>query len=155
MIIRAHPELRTYIGLDVDPVAHGKAQARIDNLLQNVQSDSAANLEAHVLLKNFKQIKKAIGEVDDKLLTSGVDGILMDLGMSSMQAALTAEDILNSWPPTEVGRILREYGEESNWYFLQNKIIKARLEGGLHSTTDLVELIHSTTFRTKEEGKVG
>ncbi|GAB4837640.1 hypothetical protein Ancab_002490 [Ancistrocladus abbreviatus] len=64
------------------------------------------------------------------------------------QATLRAEDILNSWPATEVGRILQEYGEESNWYSLQNKIVKARLKGGLHSTTDLVDLIRTTTSRT-------
>lgn len=59
------------------------------------------------------------------------------------QASLKAEDILNSWPDNEVGRILRDYGEESNWYSLQNKIVKARQKGGLHSTGDLVHLIQS------------
>ncbi|KAH9607911.1 hypothetical protein KSS87_005761 [Heliosperma pusillum] len=171
-IIQAHPELQTYIGLDVDPIAHGKARARIDSLLKNIQSDSISDMKVHILLKNFKHIRKVVGLVDDELLTSGVDGILMDLGMSSMQiddsgrgfsilnngpldmrmdpeGSLTAEDILNSWPATEVGRILRDYGEESNWYFLQNKIVQARLGGGLHSTADLANLIRSTTYKTK------
>ena len=57
------------------------------------------------------------------------------------QATLSAEDILNSWPELEVGRILRDYGEESNWQFLQKQIVKAREMGGLHSTGDLVKLI--------------
>ena len=48
-----------------------------------------------------------------------------------------------------MGRILKEYGEESNWYFLQNKIVKARVGGGLHSTADLVDLIRTTTSKTK------
>ena len=52
-----------------------------------------------------------------------------------------AEDILNSWPELEVGRILRDYGEESNWQFIQKQIVKAREMGGLHSTGDLVKLI--------------
>lgn len=56
---------------------------------------------------------------------------------------------MNSWPDTEVGRILREYGEESNWRSLQNKIVKARLFGGLHSTGELVDLIRKTTPRTR------
>ncbi|XP_062224654.1 uncharacterized protein LOC133923265 [Phragmites australis] len=54
---------------------------------------------------------------------------------------LRAEDILNSWPELELGRILRDYGEESNWQSLQKKIVKARAMGGLHSTRELVELI--------------
>lgn len=58
---------------------------------------------------------------------------------------MKAEDILNSWPDAELGRILREYGEESNWRSLQNKIVKARLEGGLHSTAQLVDLIQNAT----------
>lgn len=62
---------------------------------------------------------------------------------------MKAEDIVNSWPDEEVGRILREYGEENNWRTLQNKIIKARLSGGLHSTGQLVELIRNSTPKEK------
>jgi hypothetical protein len=58
-----------------------------------------------------------------------------------IQATLRAEDILNSWPEIELGRILREYGEESNWQSVQKQIVKARATGGLHSTGDLVKLI--------------
>lgn len=58
-----------------------------------------------------------------------------------MQASLTAEEILNSWPAAEVGKVLREYGEESNWQFLQNQIVEARAKGGLHTTDELVHLV--------------
>lgn len=66
-----------------------------------------------------------------------------------LQASLKAEDMLNSWPDAEVRKVLREYGEESNWYHIQNKIVKARLHGGLHSTAELVDLIRSSTSRTR------
>nr|GEV31788.1 uncharacterized protein [Tanacetum cinerariifolium] len=36
--------------------------------------------------RNFKNIRSTLSKVDDKLLISGVDGIVMDLGMSSMQS---------------------------------------------------------------------
>ncbi|GKE09811.1 MraW methylase family protein, partial [Tanacetum coccineum] len=65
------------------------------------------------------------------------------------QASLTAEDILNQWPETEVGRIIRDYGEENNWRALQKRIVKARVNGGLHSTSDLVDLIRSSTSGAK------
>lgn len=48
-----------------------------------------------------------------------------------------------------MGRILREYGEESNWHSLQDQIVKARQKGGLHSTADLVDLIRNSTSRRK------
>lgn len=44
-----------------------------------------------------------------------------------------------------MGRILRDYGEESNWFALQKKIVRARSSGGLHSTSELVDLIRSST----------
>ncbi|XP_030500817.1 uncharacterized protein LOC115716214 isoform X2 [Cannabis sativa] len=167
-IIQAHPEMRYYVGMDIDPLAREKAVARINALLQS-DSSIPAELKTYTFLKNFRYIKSVLSEVDDEnLLDSGVDGILMDLGMSSMQvnnpergfsvlgdgpldmrmdpqASLKAEDILNSWPDAEVGRILRDYGEESNWYSLQNKIVKARSRGGLHSTSELVGLIRNST----------
>jgi len=52
---------------------------------------------------------------------------------------------LNTWPEEEVGKILRDYGEESNWCSLQRKIVHARTSGGLHSTAELVKLIQSTS----------
>jgi 16S rRNA (cytosine1402-N4)-methyltransferase len=66
---------------------------------------------------------------------------------------LKAEDILNSWPDLEVGRILRDYGEESNWQSLQKRIVKARAMGGLHSTGELVKLIQRTC--TSSGGRQG
>lgn len=83
-IIQDHPEMQSYIGLDVDPIAHEKAQSRINSLL-NSTPGSSFGLKACMLLKNFKDIKQVIRQFDEKLLKSGVDGILMDLGMSSMQ----------------------------------------------------------------------
>lgn len=65
------------------------------------------------------------------------------------QASLKAEDILNSWPDTELGQILQEYGEESNWRVLLKKIVQARNHGGLHSTGELVDLIRSVTPVTR------
>lgn len=86
-MINAHPELKFLVGMDVDPVAHEKAQARINSILL-ADSDSsrpASDLKVFHLLKNFRHIKSALNETGEEQLTQGVDGILMDLGMSSMQ----------------------------------------------------------------------
>ncbi|XP_042460165.1 ribosomal RNA small subunit methyltransferase H-like [Zingiber officinale] len=69
-----------------------------------------------------------------------------------MHASLTAEEILNSWPAVEVGKVLREYGEESNWQFIQNQIVEARAQGGLHTTDELVHLVRRAS--SKSGGKV-
>lgn len=47
-----------------------------------------------------------------------------------------------------MGRILRDFGEESEWYHLQNKIAKARLKGGLHATRELVSLIKTASSKS-------
>ncbi|KAK6237158.1 hypothetical protein SCA6_012495 [Theobroma cacao] len=156
--------------MDVDPLALHMACSRIRSLSH---SHPHPHFQAFTFLDNFRHIKSLLRQVvHPDIFSSGVDGILMDLGMSSMQvnnpergfsvlangpldmrmdpqASLKAEDILNSWPDIEVGRILRDYGEESNWWLLQNKIIQARLQGGLHSTGELVDVIRSVNPRTR------
>ncbi|KAK8343223.1 hypothetical protein V6Z11_A07G001100 [Gossypium hirsutum] len=167
-IIQSHPELKLFIGMDVDPLALRMARSRINAAISH--SHPHPNFQALTFVKNFRHIRSLLTQVDH--ISSGVDGILMDLGMSSMQvnnpargfsvlangpldmrmdpqASLKAEDILNSWPDSEVGRILRDYGEERNWRLLQNKLAQARLQGGLHSTGELVDVIRSTTPGTK------
>lgn len=71
--------------MDVDPVAYEKARARIDAILNGDSCHPTSDLKTHTILKNFRHIKSVLSEVDKKLLDTGVDGILMDLGMSSMQ----------------------------------------------------------------------
>ena len=85
-IIRAHSELELYVGMDVDPIAHERARARIHSLCGD-----SSHLKAHVFMRNFKNIKSVLREVDEELLSSGVDGILMDLGMSSMQVCFLTQ----------------------------------------------------------------
>ncbi|XP_039146311.1 LOW QUALITY PROTEIN: ribosomal RNA small subunit methyltransferase H [Dioscorea cayenensis subsp. rotundata] len=165
-IIEAHNEMQMYLGLDIDSMAHAMARHRIEALL-----DGAPGLKAYTHVRNFKYIKSVLTDVDENLLNNGVDGILMDLGMSSMQvnnsergfsvladgpldmrmdpqASLKAEDILNSWPQVDIGRILRDYGEESNWNYLSKMIVDARAKGGLHSTSELVDLVRKTSARS-------
>lgn len=84
-IIRAHPEMQVYVGLDVDPIAHQKAQSQLKSVIDRDSFDTASALKVYTFLKNFKDVKSVLGEVADDLLTGGVNGILMDLGMSSMQ----------------------------------------------------------------------
>lgn len=68
------------MGMDVDPIALDKAQDRISDFFSE---DS--DLKAYIVLKNFKYLKSLLADSDEKPLDPGVDGILMDLGMSSMQ----------------------------------------------------------------------
>lgn len=81
--------MRLFVGMDVDPVAHIKARAYIHTLLHGGFSSPNSELEVHTFLKNFRCIKSVLGEVDEELVNSGVHGILMDLGMSSMQVLLS------------------------------------------------------------------
>lgn len=77
-IIQSHSELNHFVGMDVDPVARKLAHFHIDSLMH-------PTLKASIALKNFKYIKSAVADSHPELLDVGVDGILMDLGMSSMQ----------------------------------------------------------------------
>ncbi|XP_042404682.1 ribosomal RNA small subunit methyltransferase H-like [Zingiber officinale] len=135
--------------MDMDASIHDQARARIEKLL--AVDSRGSKLKAYTHVRNFKYIKSVLSGVDENLLDIGVNDILMDLGISSMQvddskgdlvckASLTAKEILNSWPAAEVGKVLREYGEESNWQFIQNQIVEARAQGGLHTTDELVHL---------------
>ncbi|XP_047972616.1 ribosomal RNA small subunit methyltransferase H [Salvia hispanica] len=83
-IIQAHPEMEFYVGFDVDPVAHQIALDKINHVLDKDSGHSRSHLQVHTLVKNFKSIKTALHDIDENR-SPGVQGILMDLGMSSMQ----------------------------------------------------------------------
>ena len=105
-----------------------------------------------------------------------VDGILLDLGVSSYQldnpergfsyrtdapldmrmdrtAALSARDIVNTWTAQELTRILREYGEEKMAAKIAANIVRAREERPLETTGQLVQIIEkSIPMKMRERG---
>lgn len=93
-----------------------------------------------------------------------VDGILMDLGVSSPQfdeaergfsyredapldmrmnreQALTAYDIVNTYSLEDLTNIFREYGDERFAYPIAKNIVKARETSPIKSTFELVDII--------------
>eukprot|EP00256_Glycine_max_P057614 XP_014625483.1 uncharacterized protein LOC100813897 isoform X4 [Glycine max] len=80
-VIRGHPELKYLVGMDVDSLAHDIAQPRLDAVLN-------AGVKAITVLRNFRDVKSVLREIAELHLL-GVDAILMDLGMSSMQVHST------------------------------------------------------------------
>ena len=109
---------------------------------------------------NFVNIKNILKEIGiDK-----VDGIMMDLGVSSPQFdnpergfsyredaeldmrmnqndSLTAKTIVNTYTFNELCRVFRDYGDERFAPQIANNIIKRRSEGEIKTTFELVEII--------------
>jgi len=117
-----------------------------------------------------------IGEVLRSLGIEKVDGILLDLGVSSYQldnpergftyrtdapldmrmdqsSALTAKEIVNTYPEEELTRILREYGEERCAARIASNIVKARSKKPLETTGELSAIVRaSIPAKMREKG---
>lgn len=135
------------IGIDRDPDAIKAATARL------------APYNAKVLHGNYSEIEAlAHSEGIEK-----VDGILLDLGVSShqldtpergfsyhgdapldmrmSQEGTTAADLVNSLPAEELSRIMFEYGEEKFSRKIADRIIKRREIKPIETTSELAEII--------------
>ena len=105
-----------------------------------------------------------IGEVLEGLGHPHVDGVLFDLGVSSMQLDLrergfaysedapldmrmddtagpTAADVLNDYPVEELARILREYGEERFARRIAEAVVRERAKEPFTRSARLVEVL--------------
>ena len=119
-LLAAHPRL-TLVGLDRDPQALALAGRRL----------VAFSDRTHLVHAVYDRIADVVGELG----IPRVDGVLFDLGVSSLQLDATergfsysrdadldmrmdpgdgptAADVLNTYPVPELTRVLREYGEE-------------------------------------------
>lgn len=139
------------IGVDRD-------QDAIDEVLAH-RSDVTASLQP--VKVNFGNFPYAM----DKCGVSELDGILMDIGVSSHQfdaaergfsyrfdapldmrmdraSGRSAADILNEESQDEIQRILRDYGEVRNSYRMATHICKARKKKLIETTGDFVSLLN-------------
>ena len=140
------------IGIDRDPVALKAAGERLAPYGDRVT----------LVHSNFCELDTAL----DSLGITGVDGILLDLGVSSPQLddgqrgfsymadapldmrmngedALDAKQIVNQWSYEELKRILYDYGEERFAPRIAAAICKRREEKEIETTLELVDIIRS------------
>ena len=140
------------IGIDRDPVALEAAGKRLASFADRVT----------LVHSNFCRM----GEVLRDLGIAGVDGILLDLGVSSPQLddgqrgfsymtdapldmrmdngdALSADTVVNTWSYEELKRILYDYGEERYAPAIASAIVRRREEKPIETTLELVDIIRS------------
>ena len=141
------------IGIDRDPVALKAAGERLTPFGDRVTLVHA----------NFCEIANVL----DDLNVPAVDGILLDLGVSSPQLddgqrgfsymvdapldmrmnngdVLTAEMVVNTWSYEELRRILFDYGEERYAPQIAANICRRREEKPIATTLELVDVIRAS-----------
>ena len=151
------------IAVDQDEEAIIASRARLEKIGSNFQ----------IVRSNFS----ALDEILNSLGIEAVDGILMDLGVSSPQfdkgergfsynsdarldmrmdqrQTLTAYQIVNTYSLQDLNQILRDYGEEKYSYSIAKNIIKARETAPIETTFQLVNIIKKSK-PMKELKKVG
>ncbi len=138
------------IGIDRDAVALTAAGERLRPYADRVT----------LVHSNFCEIAQVLKD----LKINGVDGILLDLGVSSPQLddgsrgfsymadapldmrmngedTLTAHDVVNTWSQEELKRILYDYGEERFAPQIAAAICRRRAEKPIETTLELVDVI--------------
>lgn len=138
------------IGIDRDPVALEAAGKRLEPYKDRVT----------LVHSDFSDLKTVLDDLD----IEKVDGILLDLGVSSpqlddgergfsymtdahLEMRMTREDtrdareIVNTWPFEVLRRILYEYGEERYAPQIASAICRRREEKPIETTLELVDII--------------
>jgi 16S rRNA (cytosine1402-N4)-methyltransferase len=135
------------LGIDVDPQALQIAGQRLAAFVSRI----------HLVLGSYGQMQKHLDDVG----WVAVDGVLLDLGASSLQfdrpdrgfsfqkdgpldmrfdpnSSLTADQLVNEWPEPDLANVLFEFGEETKSRRIARAIVRAR---PLHSTVQLADVI--------------
>ena len=141
-----------FIGIDQDEDAFAAATEKLSIFKDKIKID--------IVKSNYKDINNVL----NALGVEKVDGILLDIGVSSYQidtvergftykvdapldmrmdksASLSSKDIVNDYSEIELFRIIRDYGEEKFAKNIAKHIVSRRNEKPLETTGELIEAI--------------
>ncbi|MDE6433677.1 MAG: 16S rRNA (cytosine(1402)-N(4))-methyltransferase RsmH [Lachnospiraceae bacterium] len=141
-----------FIGIDQDAAAIEAASARLLPYQDKVKID--------IIRSNYQKTPQVINDLG----VSGVDGIVLDLGVSSHQLdtpergftyredapldmrmdqrqEMTAKDIINQYPEMELYRVIKDYGEEKFAKNIAKHICLARQNKIIETTFELNDII--------------
>ena len=150
-LLRAHPQL-TLVGLDRDQDALARSRDRLAPFGDRIHL-------VHAVYDAMPDVLASLG-------LPGVDGVLFDLGVSSLQLdvaergfaysqdapldmrmdrsrGVTAAEVVNGYSVPDLARVLRDYGEEHFALRIAQAIERARKYAPLTSTAQLAELVRS------------
>lgn len=150
------------LGLDKDPQAVATAQQRF-----------GAEPRFSICHGSFADMRQVVAEAD---LLGKVDGVLMDLGVSSPQLddasrgfsflrdgpldmrmdnshGMSAAEWLARAKESEIARVLKEYGEERFARRIARAIVAARQEQAIETTGQLVGIIKAVMPKQREQDK--
>ena len=148
-VLAAHPRL-VLIGLDRDTEALGRASARLAPYASRT----------HLVHAVYDELP----DVLDRLGFEAIDGVLFDLGVSSLQLdvaergfayaqdapldmrmdqtrGITAEQVVNEYAPADLTRILHRYGEERFASRIVSAIVRERTKARIVSSSYLADLV--------------
>lgn len=172
-----------YIDGTLGGAGHSKEIAKRlskQGMLIGIDRDEEALQAAKENLKEFQNVKYIhnnhdhIKEILENLKLEKVDGILLDLGVSSYQLdernrgfsylgeneldmrmdktqELTAKEIINTYEEERLANIIYEYGEERFSRRIAKNICLARKEKTITTTKQLVQIIEKSIPRAKQK----
>ena len=150
-------------------ILSGLSEGRLYGIDRDGNAIAAASARLAPFGDKFKAIRGNFFDMKELLMAegvTGVDGILLDLGVSSHQldtpergfsyhedapldmrmddrAALSAYDVVNGYSVEELADIIKEYGEERFAFRVANAIACEREKEPINSTVQLAEIIKS------------
>jgi len=169
-----------YVDGTIGGAGHSKEienKARIKMLI-GIDQDEEALTKAKDTLKEYNNVTlihdnfKNIDKVLNELGVSEVDGILVDIGVSSYQIdtaergfsfrleskldmrmdkskSFSAYNLVNEYSESEIARIIKDYGEDKFAKSIARHIVKAREKNLIETTKQLEEIILSAVPRYK------
>ena len=150
------------IGIDQDEAAIEAATARLEPFKEHVT----------IVRDNYRNTPAVLRQ----LQIDGIDGMLLDLGVSSYQldneergfsyrydtpldmrmnqeSTMTAKDIVNEYSEMDLYHVIRDYGEDSFAKNIAKHIVKARQEQVIETTGQLNEIIKAAIPAKVRQGQ--